>query len=595
VKKLLEALLSRGELSARARLVWLAVAYLIYVSAGPGALTAAGSPLGALGIGLWALTASRPGPRKARVEWLCGAVAFTAQTTWMGLVFLAAMPAVFIGWGLWAMYPGALLRRLAQRLPLSVATPLAWVGFEALLAWTKTPIGLSWLRLGHYVSDWPELAGSARVWGDLGLGFVLAALAGLLADGLRARHEGSSIPRASLLGGLSPLLLAAAFTLAWRPPMTMAGPRLLLVQPSFEQKRKQVTGDPRQLLAESYELTVQALEANRAGGGAEPDLVAWGESMLFTSIMEEGLEQVIGELEVDPWSYWAAQDAGERAQSVRDWNAAETWVVGNLMGNPARSTPRLLPEGTSFLAGVDSVVAHEGRLRGAVGAALWGPAGERRGVASKVHLAPGGETMVGLENFELVRDTIYEIANYVPDRLAAEETSTLHLEGREGGGWDFGLSICFDNAYADPYAGPLRRGPMDFHLVVSNEAWYERTQELDQMVAFSKVLAIATGRSMARVANSGVTLVLGPDGQELSRLRVDGEDRMVRGFLVADVPVPIAEERARVTPYVHLQAYLLPLGSLLPLLVLLFACRGSVTGAPAVSSGGREDQEAEQP
>jgi apolipoprotein N-acyltransferase len=591
----LQTLLSRGELSARARLVWLAVAYLIYVSAGPGALTAAGSPLGALGIALWALTASRPGPRKARVEWLCGAVAFTAQTTWMGLVFLAAMPAVFIGWGLWAMYPGALLRRLATRLPLSAAVPLSWVGFEALLAWTKTPIGLSWLRLGHYLNDWPELAGSARVWGDLGLGFVLAALAGLLADVLRARHEGRAPSRGSLVAGLAPLLLAAGFTVAWRPPSTEPGPRLLLVQPSFEQKRKQVTGDPRELLAESYALTTQALEANRAAGGAEPDLVAWGESMLFTSIMEEGLEQVIEELEVDPWSYWAKLDPRERARSVRDWNSSEAWVVGNLMGNPARRIPRRLPEGTSFLAGVDAVVAHEGRLRGTVGAALWGADGRRLGVAGKVHLAPGGETMVGLENFELVRETIYEIANYVPDRLAAPESSTLHLEGRDGGGWDLGLSICFDNAYADPYAGPLRRGPVDFHLVVSNEAWYERTQELDQMVAFSKILAIATGRSMARVANSGVTLLLGPDGRELERLRVGGADRMVRGYLFADVPVPVERERASVTPYVHLQPYALPFLSLLPLLALLFAGRGSVTSPQPVSSAGREDQEAEQP
>ena len=591
----LETLLARGELAARPRLAWLALGYLIYVCAGPGALTDGGSPLGALGISIWALTASRPGPRKARIEWLCGAVAFTAQTTWMGLVFLAAMPAVFVGWGLWAMYPGALLRRLAVRLPLAAAVPLSWIGFEALLAWTKTPIGLSWLRLGHYLADWPELAGSARVWGDLGLGFVLAALAGLLADVLRARGEGGRPSRASWLAGLTPLLLAGVFTLAWRPPATKPGPRLLLVQPSFEQKRKQVTGDPRELLAESYALTQEALEQNRAAGGAEPDLVAWGESMLFTSIMEEGLEEVIGELEVDPWSYWAKLDARQRARAVRDWNAAEAGVVWNLTGNSSRRIPGRLPAGTSFLAGIDAVVAHEGRLRGTVGAALWGPEGDRLAVANKVHLAPGGETMVGLECFEFVRKTIYEIANYIPDRLPAAETSTLHLEGREGGSWDLGLSICFDNAYADPYAGPLRRGPLDFHLVVSNEAWYERTQELDQMVAFSKILAIATGRSLARVANSGVTMVIGPDGRELSRLRVGGDDRMVRGFLLADVPVPVEEERGVVTPYVLFQPFSLPLGALLPFLALLFAGRGSVTGPQAVSSGGREDREAEQP
>lgn len=550
------------ELDPRRRAVLLAAGYSIYVLAGPGALTAGGSPLGALGLVPWALACSRPGRYKARLEFLAGALGLTSQVTWMGLVFAPALPLVAVGYGLWAMYPGMLLRRLARCLPLALALPLAWTGFEALIAWTKTPIGLSWLRLGHYLADWPTLGGSARVWGDLGLGFLLAACAGFVADLMRTRR----VTRAALAALAVPVGLAAIFTLAWRAPRTVPGPRVLLVQPSFEQKRKQVTGDPEALFADSCALTREALEEDRARGAAPVDLVVWGESMLFATVVEEGLEEVVAELACDPWSFWAELDGEQRVELVRRLRALERRRLLDLVGGA------LLPEGASFVVGVDGLGARGGRLAGTVGVGLWGPDGARRDLGGKVHLAPGGETMVGLERLRLVREVIYELANYVPDRVPAEATRTFHVEGRDGRSWDLGASVCFDNAYDDPYAGPLRRGPLDAHLVVSNEAWYERTQELDQMVAFSKTLARATGRTLARAANSGISSVFDPEGRELGRVRVAGEDRMVRGALAVTLPVPDPTERGRTTPFVHLQPGLRPGFALLPWLALLL-CR----------------------
>ncbi|MFT7486976.1 MAG: apolipoprotein N-acyltransferase, partial [Candidatus Paceibacteria bacterium] len=103
-----------------------------------------------------------------------------------------------------------------------------------------------------------------------------------------------------------------------------------------------------------------------------------------------------------------------------------------------------------------------------------------------------------------------------------------------------------------------------------NEAWYEDAQELDQMVAFSRMHALCTGRSFVRCANSGVSCAIGPDGAELARLRVGESDRQVRGTLVVDVPVPTSPAALGRTPYIWLQPWLLPLGALLPLLALLF-------------------------
>ena len=81
-------------------------------------------------------------------------------------------------------------------------------------------------------------------------------------------------------------------------------------------------------------------------------------------------------------------------------------------------------------------------------------------------------------------------------------------------------------------------GELDFHLVGSNEAWFKTSYEMDHMVAFSRILALATGRSFVRATNSGVSICLGPDGRELGRVETAGRDRAVAGWEVFAVPTP---------------------------------------------------------
>lgn len=552
--------------------MYLAIGYTIYVCGGPGILLPEGTPLGALGLVFWALAASRPGPWKKRIEWFAGACALTAQTTWMGIVFWFALPWLFVGYGCWSVWGGWLMKKLAARLPLSIATPLAWIGFESLLTWTPPPIGLSWLRLGHYLNDWPLLAGSGRVWGVMGLGFVLAAIAGFLADLWRSRHASDSreISRASILGLALPVALGAVLALVVPVPATTPGPRLLLVDPAFPQARKQSSGRPDELFGETFDLTRQSLLNLRERGEREPDLVCWGETLLPYPLVGPDVIEGIADLVVDPWSPLYEGDGDQRRRALENCMERERQVGLSLYGgeySPGRFIPPTLGESTSFLAGAEVLVAREGRLRRTNSVVLWGPGHVRAGRGEKTHLAPGGETMVGLENFEFVRDIIFEVAGYVPDFASGEGDERLRLSGASGESWSFGATVCFDNAFSDVYAAPLRGGPVDFHLVVSNEAWYEDSQELDQMVAFSRMHALCTGRAIVRCVNSGVSGAFGVRGEELARLTVGGVDRQVRGTLVVDVPVPL-EDEAATTPFVWLEPWLEPLAALLPLLVL---------------------------
>jgi apolipoprotein N-acyltransferase len=344
-------------------------------------------------------------------------------------------------------------------------------------------------------------------------------------------------------------------SLATSAPPTEPGPRLLLVQPAFEQHRKMAGVDT---WPDLIALTRKGLAAAQG-----VDLVCWGET-LWPSYLDEASRA--GELHPPPWM---------QEPDVRSLDEAEAQEIGG--GVFGRG---LVPANCSFLAGAELFVAHDGEVRRANGAVLWGPGGKRLGVGLKQHLVPGGETMAGLERWAWVRDAAFALAGYIPDFVAADETGVVELPWKGPRPVHLGLSICFDNTYDDPYTGPLRKGPLDAHIVLSNEAWYGESCEYDHMLAFSRLAAIESGRAMARVTNSGISAVFGADGSEITRLRVGGKDRMVGGTLLVDLPVPTQGHSGDRTIYVVLEPALRWLAVLWPLLLLLVWRPRAVTPSP---------------
>ncbi len=78
-----------------------------------------------------------------------------------------------------------------------------------------------------------------------------------------------------------------------------------------------------------------------------------------------------------------------------------------------------------------------------------------------------------------------------------------------------GLSICFE----DVFGRDIRRDlPLAGLLVnVTNDAWFDDSAALHQHLQIARMRALEMGRTLLRVANTGVTAVIGPDGKiELS-------------------------------------------------------------------------------
>lgn len=566
--------MSFPELAPARRLLWMAGAFGSLLLASPGVSSADGSALLAVvAVGLWSAAAVRPGPRAVWVEGAVGGLGWCGVVQWAAYVHPVTLLWLGSGYALYVALSGVLLRFLARSFPLPLAAAAAWLFAETLRAVAPLPFGQEWMRLGTHLHAHGWLAGSARVWGIEGLGLVLAAAGGLLGVALRrARPRGPDLAL-----GLAPLVLGVLFARLVPVPETVPGPRVLLVQPGIPQERKMRMPDPGQLFLELVELTLEGLQAEEAAGAPQPDLVCWGESMLPASVVDPALLA-----EVDAGARlpaWAGVDWGREQYAILIDNQ-RYFVDDILLGGGGRE--QVLPTGTAFLSGAEHLTVRDGVVRRQSGVFLWTAPGDVRGPVTKRFLVPSAETMFGLERFDWVRSLMQALAGYVPDLHSdVDAPRRLEFTGRDGRPYRIGASVCYDNAFDEPFTRPLREGPVDFHVVVSNEAWFERSLEFDQMMAFSRLEALATGRSVVRATNSGVSAVLGPDGGEVGRLRSEGRDRDVRGTLCARVPVPRTEaESALRTIYVRSERFWAGLLLLGPLLLVLLAVRRRVPLAP---------------
>ena len=181
------------------------------------------------------------------------------------------------------------------------------------------------------------------------------------------------------------------------------------------------------------------------------------------------------------------------------------------------------------------------------------------------------------------------MGEYVPDRwffemLAPDLVGLIQREYTPGTNAPFfdvdgvgvGLAICFDVIYDDVIWDGARDGA-EIYMFQTNNADFRDTDENLQQLAFARMRAIETGRSVVNLSTVGTSQVIGPDGSTIDALPAG-----TAGALLTDVPL-----RTGLTPAVVaggvVQA-LLGWGSVLALAVLGVwsrARRRTTTPAPA--------------
>ena len=133
---------------------------------------------------------------------------------------------------------------------------------------------------------------------------------------------------------------------------------------------------------------------------------------------------------------------------------------------------------------------------------------------------------------------------YVPDRwfyrqFAPDLIDLIQREYTPGtatpavdiGGVTVGLAICFDVIYDDVIRDGAHAGAQVF-MFQTNNADFRGTDENLQQLAFARMRAIESGRSVVNLSTVGTSQVIGPDGRTIDALP-EGEP----GAMVTDVPL----------------------------------------------------------
>ncbi|MCF7810665.1 apolipoprotein N-acyltransferase [bacterium] len=99
----------------------------------------------------------------------------------------------------------------------------------------------------------------------------------------------------------------------------------------------------------------------------------------------------------------------------------------------------------------------------------------------------------------------------------------------------FPVTICFESIFPQYSREAVKKGA-NLLVTISNDAWYGKSSEYFQIAALSRFRCIETRRSMARVSNSGISLMADHLGREIIRTKLFTEAQ-----LSADLPLCEAE------------------------------------------------------
>jgi apolipoprotein N-acyltransferase len=529
-------------------------------------------PLGFVALVPWLTLVRAPVSNRRRyfAAYLGGVAFFGLATEWVRV----AHPMMYMSWlGLAVVMPlfwlGALaiLRQLDRfGVPLPIAVPVAWVALEYFRMHFPTGfpflkpvgvyqmIGFGWYFLGYTQHAVPQLIQIADLGGVYAVSFVVASVNGLLASGamqtpavrralrwtarplppLPASGEptpptplpagrGEQDLRTSLPSGMSqeaspeftPSLqgggwgVGLLFTVALLAASIgygffrldhaafAAGPVVSAIQGNIGQGDKM--SSPGRLRKSHYDLHAAAFHACR------PDLIVWPETCM-----------PVDWCEIPPGASEPPDADFQRELAIaREELLGIGWGVPVLFGlnglewhgaAPAwkyNSALLLKPLPRDPLA-----MAGDPTLARSVAVARY----------DKMHLVPFGE-------YVPLGDQLPFMQWFTPYKKGyecrpGEQWTRFPLTARDGRTFTFGCLICYEDS--DPYLARqyVASEPVDFLVNISNDGWFDGTEEHEEHLAICRFRAVEARRSVVRSVNMGISAVIDPDGRVVALPRV---------------------------------------------------------------------------
>lgn len=407
-----------------------------------------------------------------------------------------------------------LIRRLDRLgLPLAVSVPVVWVALEYLRMHFPTgfpflqPLGLyqmvgfGWYFLGYtqHANLW--LIQIADLGGVYAVSVVVAAVNGAIAEWVW-RKPSQSCSRMPVIATAAVVALVAGSlsygVVRLQHPEFTPGPRVAAIQGSIPQAEKTVKADT---LLKGYARL--HLEATRQD--PKPDLIVWPE----TCFPDDWLE-------VAPGQSPSAEFARETERTEQEF-----------------ATLRLR---TPTLLGLNTREWDGNRAWRFNSALLLDPQGAKVARYDKMHLVPFGE-------YVPFKETLPWMATFTPythdySCRPGEKWTRFPLAAADGRQFTFGCLICYEDS--DTYLARqyVAAESVDFLVNISNDGWFDGTEEHEQHLAICRFRAVEARRSVVRAVNMGISAVIDPDGRVMA-LPAESwiASKKVEGVVSAVVPL----------------------------------------------------------
>ena len=383
-----------------------------------------------------------------------------------------------------ALYPTAFLA-ISSRFRLSgpffpLLSAAVWVLLDWVQNWLLT--GFAWMSIGYALHLNKPILQLASVTGVYGLSFAVVAVNAAIAQLLVLRN-GAAVWRlagmALLIGGVAAAGSHRIRAFETENPETL---RVGIVQGNVPQGIKWRRDRVDITTTRYVDLTRQLVRESSSGAGPL-DLIVFPETALPFYL-------------TDPAHSSQRQRIAELAVKI--------------------STPIL-------------VGSLEGRLRDREHpiynrAYLINRSGDIVASADKVHLVPFGEYLPLPLLFNYLEELTAESGRFTPGR--AHTLLELPHSGTR-----LGIFICFESIFPG-IPRTLARLGADLLINTTNDAWFGDTSAPYQHMAMAVVRAVETGRPLVRVANTGISAVVTPDGSVLRSTQIFATET-----LAVEVPI----------------------------------------------------------
>ncbi len=443
-----------------------------------------------------------------------GLFCYVPAIQWMRVAH-PAMYASWLGLGIYCSLCQAgaiyIVRKLVRvGIPFWVAVPVAWVSVEYFrshfptgFSWlesfgVRVPVGFGWYMLGHSMHDWLPIIQIADITGVYGLSLLVAmvnAVVYMIASHVpafrnawRTPFQPDPVPRAARFATVALLLGYVVYgQVRLRHQPFADGPTVALIQGNLAQDIKNMRGD---VMADHFgKLADEAVRPPK--DTPRPDLVVWPETAFVVPWFEVAPE-------IDRFKLPLAEQRAFNESRNEIQDCMSRWRVPMLFG----------------LNALDRT--SEDKLWKSNSALLVDARGRALGRYDKMHLVPFGEYVPMVETFPFMRSfTPYE-GNYSckpGERCTRFPLTTIERT------YQFACIICYEDTDATLARQYVKPGSekVDFFVNISNDGWFDGTEEHEQHLAICRFRAVETRRSVVRAVNMGISAIIDPDGRVIAK------------------------------------------------------------------------------